>query len=191
MKGKLSSLLKTCTYEAIGLYVYLHDYAKNLDLATINSHTLVTEFIGSLKPANNLDALLVELESNNLIRYELHSVTILSLEPKEKRDHSLDAALSGTWLAWVEYKANEKKSSYKSPESERRAYTQLLKDCGNDETLAAGALVNAMAMGWHGANVDVYLKRLNNLKKVTNENTTKQPKLGRIDTGELQQWLNS
>lgn len=191
MNVKRNSKLLEASFEAIGLYHYLLHYCKTMQLYSLhNDSGLITELLNSLKPSPNLDALLVELDTAGFIIYEPFSITVVDLEPKEKRDHSLDEALSGTWLAWVEYKANEKKSAYKSPESERRAYAQLLRDCDNNEDLAAGALVNAMAMNWHGPNADVYLKRLNNLKKEKNEQTT-APKLGRINTNELQQWLNS
>ena len=187
---KLNAKLRAASYEAIGLYVYLYDYAKNLDSYQIHSEAiLVTGFINSLKKCENIDRLLVELESTGLIIYERFTVTLNELAPRDVREHSLDAELGGVWLEWVNYKAREKKSGYKSPESERRAFTQLIKEVNNDSTLAANVLLNAMAMAWHGPNTDVYLKRLTNQKKY-NENRPTE-KLGRIDSGQLTDWINS
>lgn len=192
MKGKLNESLRACSYEAIGVYTYLANYCYRLNLHSIVSEdVLVIDFINSIKPAPYLDRVLIELEAVGLVIYGPYSIIIKELVPKEVRDHSLDDALGGVWLAWVEYKATEKKSAYKSAISERRAYDLLLREVNGDENLAAGALINAMAMGWHGSNTDVYLRRLNNTKNQSKNESNQSNKLGRIDRDQLTDWLKS
>ena len=190
MRKKLNAKLRACSFEAIGLYVYMVDHCTNNATYVITTVDPIATFFNSLKHSPGIDRALCELDSQGLIVYDRYQITINELAPRDVRNYELDDALTGVWLQWVNYKADEKKSGYKSAESETRAYNQLLREANSDETLAANVLLNAMAMGWHGPNTDVYLKRQNNLEK-NKPNDTSNQKLGRIDAGELTDWLNS
>jgi hypothetical protein len=133
---------------------------------------------------------LSELEQIGLIRYSLHIVSVKALEPVNQRANDLIGQLDGVWDEWVRYKAEVKKSAYKTAISEQRMFEQCIREANGDKETVKNALVHSMAHGWHGPNIDVYIKKVVNNQNSKHEQQSSTSKIGRIASSEIERFIN-